>query len=83
MLKIAKYRNVLGEDGKSVKREKIDLKELKKFGFEEDKRTYTYWGNTRKIIIYKKDRRLSFNSMNRKSFDILYDLIKADLVEKI
>lgn len=31
MLKIAEYRNVLGEDGKSVRIEKIDLKELEKY----------------------------------------------------
>ena len=33
MLKIAEYRKVLGEDGKSIRREKIDLKELEKFGY--------------------------------------------------
>lgn len=36
MLKIAKYRKVVGEDGKSVRIEKIDLKELEKYGFEYD-----------------------------------------------
>ena len=33
MLKIAEYRKVLSEDGKSVRIEKIYLKELEKFGF--------------------------------------------------
>lgn len=40
MLKIAEYRKVLGEDGKSIRREKIDLKELEKFGFEPMQENY-------------------------------------------
>lgn len=86
MLRISEYRKVLGEDGKSIKLEKIDLKELKKYGFEDnvgflqkDTECITYYINkdTRVIEIWDAygDEVVLDNT--------LYDLIKADMVERI
>lgn len=64
-------------------KEEIEWEKLKKYDFEEDTRTWTYWDGVRKIIIYKKDRRVSLNGMNRNSIDILYELIHDGLIEKV
>ena len=55
MLKIAEYNQITGE--------KIDLKELEKFGFEEEENNYFYYGFTRpdcnseiRMYVDKKDR---------------------------
>lgn len=49
-------------------------------------------GNYSGVVIYKdfndkrrkyKSRTISIHTLNRKNFDILYDLIKADMVEKV
>lgn len=41
MGKLGEYRNVLGEDEQSIRRERIDLKVLEKFGFKkENNNTY-------------------------------------------
>ncbi len=86
MLRIAEYRNILGEDGKSIRREKIDLKELEKFGFEnntgflqKDTESITYYINkdTRLIEIWDYfDDEVILD-------DTIYDLIQAELVEKV
>lgn len=68
----------------------IDLKELEKYGFEciENRYyisrplNYTWWDNTIRLEV-SKDRRIHYNNPNIKTFDKLYDLIKADLVEKV
>ena len=70
-------------------KDNVDLKELKKFGFEQngildyEKRTYTFT-----IMCLQKTRELYYIRENsdiyiKRDFDTLYDLIKADLVEKI
>ena len=64
-------------------KEDIEWEELKKYDFEEDNRTWTYWDGVRKIIIYKKDKRVSLNGMNRNSIDKLFDLIHEGLIEKV
>jgi len=63
-------------------KDNIDLKILENYGFKESKETYDYWDGIRRIIIYKNDKRISFNSMINKFYDILYDLIKDELIEK-
>lgn len=84
MLKIAEYRNVLGEDGKSIRREKIDLKELEKFGFElNDKGQYC-----KRFTLIFKNRKISGRSGDKAFSKLyiayeLYDLIQAGLVEKV
>lgn len=92
MLKIAEYRNILGEDGKSIRRERIDLQELETFGFVK----YNI-GHQVKFKLNKKignheiyniitgaNRIIHFNqlSVNNELPNIIYDLIQAGLVEK-
>ena len=76
-------------------KDNVDLKELEKFGFEyypliyvkEINRIDDVFGNTtRKIYIDEKERNISikvglFNTDIE--LDVIYDLIKADLVEKV
>jgi hypothetical protein len=72
-------------------KDNVDLKELEKFGFSYyDNKTSCYYGccgkwtekidifvnNARYISIFVKDNKTCFET------DTLYDLIKADLVEK-
>ena len=91
MLKIVEYRYFLAEDGKSINREKIELKELEKFGF--TKREDSYW--VKKVYlgnadddknfyeIAEKDRKIELTRLDGELDDILYDLIQAGLVEKV
>lgn len=85
---------MLGEDGKSIRRERIDLKELEKFGFEEDGDKYFYYGFTEpnsnseiRMYVDIKTKEIStgfdvyFNPY--KIHDKIYDLIQAGLVEKV
>lgn len=60
----------------------IELSELEDFDFEEGRDTYDFCDGVRRIIVYKKDRIIRLNNFNRKSQLKLYDLIKANLVEK-
>ena len=72
-------------------KENIDLKELEKFGFEHCGDFYKYdLGSiyTRTIIIYEPTRIIetdfSIGSYELEKYnDIIYDLIKADMVEKV
>lgn len=89
MLKIAEYRNVLGEDGQSIRREQIDLKELEKFGFI---KIYSYEDETdiycisneefsgQTITVFCDDRTICASGY--KILIILYDLIQAGLIKK-
>lgn len=79
-------------------KEGIDLKELEKFGFVELDDKYFY-KNERKhnvgLAVYKDtyktlggrevkgDKALKFITMDTQSLDAVYDLIKADMVERI
>lgn len=75
-------------------KDNVDLKELEKFGFEEDEAQYFYYGFTEpndksEIRIYvEKDTKLISTGFDPfvspyKIHDKIYDLIKADLVEKV
>lgn len=71
-------------------KDNVDLKELEKYGF----RSYYIVGKKYYEIVYKNgnnikvnsDTRfihLNFNSVCNKIPNVIYDLIKADLVEKV
>ena len=72
-------------------KDNVDLKELEKFefyyngyGFTNKKYSYiSKCGSLVNKIFIRKDRCLSFNNPTNKVFNIIYDLIKADLVEKV
>ena len=65
----------------------VDLKELEKFGFKLDNNEW-YTKNNNGFIIYIKplSRKITLKTYEgslRENVDILYDLIQANLVEKI
>lgn len=73
MLKIAEYNTITGE--------KVELKDLEKYGFEERKYYKRYWC---KDITVCQNRHLIFhNGGNMNRNDILFELIKDGLVEKV
>jgi hypothetical protein len=63
-------------------KDNIDLKALEKYGFVDEFKEYAFWHRLKKIWIRKEDRLLRFNSMNRVSFDVLYDMISDGIIEK-
>ena len=70
-------------------KDNVDLKELEKFGFKEinyvDMKIYKYENDYGNIII-GQDKIIHLNHItinNTSLLDLLYDLIKADLVEKM
>lgn len=64
-------------------RDDIDFKKLEKYKFKEGDKTWDYWDGVRKIIVYKKDRRVSINSPSLEVYDKLFDLIKDEVLEKV
>ncbi len=97
MLRIREYIYFPAEDGKTINRRKVDLKELEKFGFEykENKRLplNSVWnykdylevkGNKEQIYIrtFNKREIIVFSDCG-KAIDKLYDLITAGYVEKV
>lgn len=73
-------------------KDNVDLKELEKFEFIDNSYSicntkYSYLNRcgsyVYKIFIDKKDRTIHYNSPSLEVYDLLYDLIKADLVEKV
>ena len=71
-------------------RDEIDLKELEKFGFEEIKNNWihTYLINNASygfngIEIIVETRELYIEVLDNSMSELLFDLIKADLVEKV
>lgn len=96
MLKIAEYNKITGN--------KIDLKELEKFGFKSKNNFYMIkefptdfnkGGNKNALLVYYSNRALVMDIMNNdytyhvfddelgRIEETLFDLIKADLVEKV
>ena len=69
-----------------IKKEKLE--ELKNYGFYETPTTYLIkWMSGEEICVFKKTRAIrilgNFANCEFYNSDILYDLIKADLVEKV
>jgi hypothetical protein len=66
-------------------KDNVDLKELEKFGF--DMYSYPFYKsyefNNMDIIIISDNLYITMCSYTEMALDALYDLIKADLVEKI
>ena len=60
----------------------VNLEILGQYKFKEENDNWTYWRGVRRIIIYKKDRRIAYNGMSNDEYDILFDLINAGIVEK-
>lgn len=69
-------------------KDNVDLKELEKFGFKTDEYNLWYEYHTETnykdcIMINTRNKHIGlYQTYNGYSYDILYDLIKADLVEK-
>lgn len=90
MLKIKEYRFVPAEDGRNLKKEYINLKELEKFGFKQDVYIDKCYVKTfeigtaykEEIIVWEKERNIQITHAIR-LLDTVYDLIKSDLVEKV
>ena len=74
-------------------KDSVDLKELEKFGFEKDGYNYYYdfipynENNGQYVLIGVKERKIYLDYIDLdyfdKSVELLYDLIKADMVEKV
>ena len=61
-----------------------DMDKFSNYGLQNDlKDSWNYWDGVRKIIVYKKDRRLSFNGFNNTMLDIVYDMIQDGIIEKV
>lgn len=74
MLKIAEYNTITGE--------KINLKELEKYGFKKWKYDFDRY-SMRDITVCKNKHLIFHNGRNMDRNDTLYDLIKDGLVEKV
>lgn len=70
-------------------KDNIDLKELENFGFklndDEEYQLTIEKNNCRTICVVENDRTIYIQSIGYvvQELDVLYDLIKADLVEKV
>lgn len=70
-------------------KDNVDLKELEKYGFklnsDEEYQLTVEKDNVRTIIVVEYERTIYLQSIGYvvQDIDILYDLIKADLVEKV
>ena len=66
-------------------KEEVDLKELEKFGFENDKKTYILNNpfNIAILMIGIKDKNIVILHGDTQTGETLYDLIQAGLVEKV
>ena len=69
------------------RKDNVDLKELEKFGFDIEQTKDEFdqiWGFDKGLLFYKDSKTiiLPWNNQNT-ALDVLYDLIKADLVEKV
>ena len=68
-------------------KDNVDLKELEKYGFDLEQTKDEFdqiWGFDRGLSFYKDSRTIILPWNNQDiALDVLYDLIKADLVEKV
>ena len=66
-------------------KDNVDLKELEKYGYERKRYFYERYDYEKQgVIIYEHNRNVSvLCDFDLDTLDTLYDLIKADLVEKV
>lgn len=66
-------------------KDSVDLKELEKFGFVDDGYHYKQLYEDDLILVEKNNRKICIRTCDIviDSLDIIYSLIKADLVEKV
>jgi hypothetical protein len=64
-------------------KDNIDLKKLEKYGFVKVRNTYEFNKGDSGLIVYNKNRAIANYNCNTDVLTVLYDLIKADLVEKV
>ena len=68
-------------------KDNVDLKELEKFGFDIEQTKDEFdqiWGFDKGLLFYKYSKIIILPWNNQTTaLDTLYDLIKADLVEKV
>ena len=64
-------------------KDSVDLKELEKFGFEKDKNTYYFKNIFNATVLMVFDNRKISNPEDDEGNIILYELIKAGIVEKV
>ena len=70
-------------------KDNVDLKELEKFGFKVDRYNLQYEYHAKNnfkdsIVIKVENKKIGFyQNYNGKSYDTLFDLIQAGLVEKV
>lgn len=85
---IKEYRFVPAKDGVNMTKESIDLKELEKFGFKYSVMTDWHKENYNMLVSLGDKRELDitcdddFDNDINECIEWIYDLIKADLVEK-
>ncbi len=69
-------------------KDNVDLKELEKFGFHKEKDCITnkydsYSKYSTRVWFYNRKLAVRDAHFGEYDFDIIYDLVKADLVEKV
>ena len=64
-------------------KDNADLNELEKYGFVKVRNTYEFNKGTSGLTVYNKNRAIANYNCNNDVLGVLYDLIKADLVEKV
>ena len=64
-------------------KDNVDLKKLEKFGCKKDKNIYYYKNVFGVIVLMIFDNRKISNPTDDNGNVLLYDIIKADLVEKV
>lgn len=65
-------------------KDSVELKELEKFGFDGNVYYYSQIYKDELIFVHRDSRIIALDTMDniRESLDVIYSLIKADLVEK-
>lgn len=69
-------------------KDNIDLAELKRFGFDENSQEYSIYFGGDTLVVRKFDRSIYVETHNmwdiaEDCLGLIYDLIKADMVEKL
>lgn len=66
-------------------KDNVDLKELEKFGFVKNNKSYNYNWKGFVVMFVHEDRRIYkyLDGYTDPDYDVLFDLIQAGLVEKV